>query len=198
MTLENITNRREILALASEPADFGDDFDGIRLLTVGRICPQKGYDLADPAVARLIREGYPIRWYIDGRGEEGYVRRLEAQIREKGISDEVRFLGVRQNPYSLMRAADLYVQPSRHEGKPIAVEEAKVLCKPIFVTAYTSAAEQMEGGRLGLIGDISEEGIYQGLKKMLDERDFRESLQKNLEELTKKEEKNSVFMDILE
>ena len=198
VTLENIINRREILALASEPADFGDDFDGIRLLTVGRICPQKGYDLAVPAVARLIREGYPIRWYIVGRGEEGYVRRLEAQIREKGISDEVRFLGVRQNPYSLMRAADLYVQPSRHDGKPIAVEEAKVLCKPIFVTAYTSAAEQLKGGRLGLIGDISEEGIYQGLKKMLDERDFRESLQKNLEELTKKEEKNSAFMDILE
>lgn len=198
VTLENIINRREILALASEPADFGDDFDGIRLLTVGRICPQKGYDLAVPAVARLIREGYPIRWYIVGMGEDDYAQQLEKQIRERGISDEVRFLGVRQNPYSLMRAADLYVQPSRHEGKPIAVEEAKVLCKPIFVTAYTSAAEQLEGGRLGLIGEISEEGIYQGLKKLLEERDFRESLQKNLEELTKKEEKNSVFMDILE
>ena len=198
VTLENIINRREILALASEPADFGDDFDGIRLLTVGRICPQKGYDLAVPAVARLIREGYPIRWYIVGRGEDDYAQQMEKQIRERGISDEVRFLGVRQNPYSLMRAADLYVQPSRHEGKPIAVEEAKVLCKPIFVTAYTSAAEQLEGGRLGLIGEISEEGIYQGLKKLLEERDFRESLQKNLEELTKKEEKNSVFMDILE
>ena len=49
-----------------------------------------------------------------------------------------------------------------------------------------------------MIGEISEEGIYQGLKKLLEERDFRESLQKNLEELTKKEEKNSVFMDILE
>ena len=198
VTLENIINRREILAKACEEADFGDDFHGIRLLSVGRICPQKGYDLAIPAIARLIREGYPVRLYIIGEGQREYVQRLEEQVCEAGISDAVRFLGVRQNPYPLMRAADIYLQPSRHEGRPIAVEEAKALCKPIFVTAYASAAEQMANGRLGLIGEISEEGIYGGLKRLLDEKELRDSFIKKLEELAKKEEKASAVMDIFE
>ena len=198
VTLENIINRREILAKACEEADFGDDFHGIRLLSVGRICPQKGYDLAVPAIARRVREGYPVRLYIIGEGQREYVQRLEEQIREARISDAVRFLGVRQNPYPLMRAADIYLQPSRHEGRPIAVEEAKALCKPIFVTAYASAAEQMANGRLGLIGEISEEGIYGGLKRLLDEKELRDSFIKKLEELAKKEEKASAVMDIFE
>ena len=78
-------------------------------MSVGRICPQKGYDLAVPAIARLIGEGYPVRLYIIGEGQREYVQRLVEQIREARISDAVRFLGVGQNPYPLMRAADIYL-----------------------------------------------------------------------------------------
>ena len=79
MTVENTINRDEILSFAEEPADFEDDFLGIRILTVGRICEQKGYDLAVPAVVRLCTEGYPIRWYIIGRGspEEESIQSLD-------------------------------------------------------------------------------------------------------------------------
>ena len=71
------------------------------------------------------------------------------------------------------------MQPSRHEGKPIAVEEAKILRKPILVTNYTSAAEQMENYPFFRIADISETGIYEGLKGMLaDDLSFAECPQK--------------------
>lgn len=198
VTIENIINKEEILSVASEPADFGDDFGGMRLLTVGRICPQKGYDLAVPAVARLISEGYPIRWYIIGQGDDAYAEKLQSQIAESGIRDSVIFMGMQKNPYKFMKAADIYFQPSRHEGKPIAVEEAKVLCRPIFVTDYTSAAEQTEGGTLGLVGDISEEGIYRGLKKLLDDGALRENLTERLAFVTKNEKNFSQIMELLE
>jgi len=175
LTVENVIDKNEILTSSETPADFGDDFSGIRILTVGRICSQKGYDLALPAIAKLRREGYHIRWYILGKGEREEEEALRTLIHAYGAEDDVRLLGVRKNPYPYIKSADIYMQPSRHEGKPISVEEAKILCKPILVTDYTSACEQLEHGRLGMITDVSEEGIYGGLKELLDRKDLRVS-----------------------
>ena len=167
MTMENIIDAEDILQRASEPCDLADDVRGIRLLTVGRICHQKGYDMAIPAIARLISEKHDIKWYIIGDGEAIDKENLHERIRQYGLQDRVSFLGIRQNPYPYMKACDIYLQPSRHEGKPIAVEEAKILQKPIVVTDYFSAREQMAGYPIYEIAEISEDGIYGGLQTML-------------------------------
>lgn len=167
MTMENIIDAEDILQRASEPCDLADDFQGIRLLTVGRICHQKGYDMAIPAIARLVSEKHDIKWYIIGDGEAIDKENLHERIRQYGLQDRVSFLGIRQNPYPYMKACDIYLQPSRHEGKPIAVEEAKILQKPIVVTDYSSAREQMAGYPIYEIAEISEDGIYGGLQTML-------------------------------
>ena len=186
ITLENIVDAEDILCAAEESADFGDDFSGIRILSIGRISEQKGYDLAVPAVARLFREGYPIRWYIIGKGSEEDENALAEQIRKYGAENAVFVLGIRKNPYPYIKCADIYMQPSRHEGKPIAVEEAKILCKPIFVTNYTSASEQLENGFLGKIEEISEEGIYRGLKDLIDHEEKREEFSSRLKKIQRK------------
>ena len=167
MTMENIIDAEDILQRASEPCDLADDVRGIRLLTVGRICHQKGYDMAIPAIARLVSEKNDIKWYIIGDGEAIDKENLHERIRKYGLQDRVSFLGIRQNPYPYMKACDIYLQPSRHEGKPIAVEEAKILQKPIVVTDYSSAREQMAGYPIYEIAEISEDGIYGGLQTML-------------------------------
>ena len=167
MTMENIIDAEDIWQRASEPCDLADNFQGIRLLTVGRICHQKGYDMAIPAIARLVSEKNDIKWYIIGDGEAIDKENLHARIRQYGLQDRVSFLGIRQNPYPYMKACDIYLQPSRHEGKPIAVEEAKILQKPIVVTDYFSAREQMAGYPIYEIAEISEDGIYGGLQTML-------------------------------
>ena len=167
MTMENIIDAEDILQRASEPCDLADDVRGIRLLTVGRICHQKGYDMAIPAIARLVSGKNDIKWYIIGDGEAIDKENLHERIRKYGLQDRVSFLGIRQNPYPYMKACDIYLQPSRHEGKPIAVEEAKILQKPIVVTDYFSAREQMAGYPIYEIAEISEDGIYGGLQTML-------------------------------
>lgn len=167
MTMENIIDAEDIWQRASEPCDLADNFQGIRLLTVGRICHQKGYDMAIPAIARLVSEKNDIKWYIIGDGEAIDKENLHERIRQYGLQDRVSFLGIRQNPYPYMKACDIYLQPSRHEGKPIAVEEAKILQKPIVVTDYSSAKEQMAGYPIYEIVEISEDGIYGGLQTML-------------------------------
>lgn len=187
ITIENIIDKEEILRCAEASADFGDNFSGIRILTVGRISEQKGYDLALPAVAKLYREGYPIKWYIIGKGSEEDERALAEQIRICGAESAVRVLGIRKNPYPYIKCADIYMQPSRHEGKPIAVEEAKILCKPILVTNYISASEQLKNGLIGKITEISEEGIYRALKELLDCGEIREEFSKRLQKIQLKE-----------
>ena len=103
-----------------------------------------------------------------GDGEPEYKEWLSGQLVDAGVADMMLFLGTTTNPYSYLRDCDIYAQPSRHEGKPIAVEEAKIMYKPILATNYLSASEQLDGGRLGVICDISSDGIYDGLIKLLD------------------------------
>ncbi len=167
MTIENLIDAEEICRLAEEPCDFEDDFQGIRLLTIGRICHQKGYDMAIPALARLIADGYLIKWYILGDGDAKEKEYLKNIIAKYHMDEHISFLGIKKNPYPYIKNSNLYLQPSRHEGKPIAVEEAKVLKKPIFLTDFSSASEQLENYFCGAIREISENGIYEGIKFLL-------------------------------
>lgn len=177
VTMENIIDTEEILRLAKEPCDFDDGFEGIRLLTVGRICYQKGYDMAIPAIARLVSEGHLIKWYIIGSGEAADQEALHVLIQKYGLEHHISLLGIKQNPYPYIKTCDIYLQPSRHEGKPIAVEEAKILQKPIMVTNYSSAKEQLQGYPIYEIAKISEEGVYGALQSMLERMREQKTLQ---------------------
>ncbi|MBQ9746849.1 MAG: glycosyltransferase [Clostridia bacterium] len=166
-TIENFINEREIREKAKEPCDYRDGFAGKAVLSVGRLCEQKGFDLAIPAVARLHSEGENIHYYIIGEGDAEYTAFLRARIVEAGAENCVTLLPRTDNPYKFMARCDVYLQPSRHEGKPITVEEAKVLGKPLCVTNYKSAREQVEGIENAVVCEISEAGIYEGIKEIL-------------------------------
>lgn len=164
-TVENFINEREIQEKSKEHCTYRDDFSGIAVLSVGRLCEQKGFDLAIPAVARLCREGENLHYYIIGEGEAGYEQKLRALAAEAGGC--VTLLPRTENPYKFMARCDVYLQPSRHEGKPITVEEAKILGKPLCVTNYKSAREQVKDVENAVVCEISEAGIYNGMKEIL-------------------------------
>ena len=167
--MENITNPKQIWDLALRGESYPDaHFHGKRILTIGRISEQKGLDLVVPVLKRLREENYDIRWYVLGDGEESYKQQLSEKLLDAGVADMMLFLGTTPNPYSYLRDCDIYAQPSRHEGKPISVEEAKIMYKPILATRYLSAPEQLENGELGVLCDVSSDGIYEGIKKLLD------------------------------
>lgn len=166
--LENINDPKLIWDMALRGESFPDGwFTGKRILTIARICDQKGVDFIPPVLKKLTEDGMPLRWYIVGGGDEADVSRLKVQALTFEVADKLFLLGTKTNPYGYMRDCDIFVLPSRYEGKPITVEEAKIMYKPILVSRYLSADEQLEGGRLGMITDIGEEGLYSGLKKLL-------------------------------
>lgn len=183
--MENITNPRQIWNLALVGDTFPDThFTGKRVLTIGRISDQKGLDLAVPALKRLREDGIDMRWYVLGDGDEDYKKYMAELLLDNGVADMMIFLGTTQNPYSYLRDCDIYAQPSRHEGKPIAVEEAKIMYKPILAAHYLSAPEQLEDGRLGVICDIDSDSIYEGIKKLLTDEALCDTLSETLKSQT--------------
>ena len=168
LVIENINNPILINQLAEAGERFPDaDYKGKRILTVGRIAEQKGYDFAVKAMSLLKNDGIDVKWYVLGDGDEDYKAYIRSLTEEYDVADRFVFLGTTPNPYSYMAQCDIYAQPSRFEGKPISVEEAKILKKPIVAANYLSAPEQLANGKYGMIAEMSGEGVYEKLKILL-------------------------------
>ena len=150
------------------------------LLTVGRMSEPKGIDMAVCACGELMRRGYDFRWYHIGVGEQQ--REIEALIEQQQVRQRFILLGERGNPYPYYQQCDIYVQPSRFEGKSIAVDEAKCFARPIVVTDFGTVRDQIEDGVDGLIAPISPQGIADAVQRLLCSPQLRQSLSDNLQE----------------
>lgn len=169
-TIYNTNDFDRILKLTEEPLDVSIDDKRIKLCSVGRVCPEKGFDRLISASAKLISEGYNIDTYIVGDGLDNEA--LKAQVDELGIADCVKLLGFRSNPYNVISNSDIYVLSSRTEGMPTVVSEALLLGKPIVATDVSGVRELLGESEYGLIVCNDEEALYDGLKKMLDDKEL--------------------------
>lgn len=146
----------------------------LRICSVGRFCTAKNFDAIPDIVRRLQEEGCRVRWYLIGHGpDEALVRH---RIREAGVEGRVLLLGGKANPYPYMKACDLYVQPSRFEGKAVTVREAQILGKPVLITRFPSAGSQLEDGVDGLITPMDVEGVVAGIRRLATDPVLREGL----------------------
>ena len=173
----NIIDVQEIYDASEKQNGFSDtgDFDGLRILTVGRLHYQKGYDIAIPAFAKLIEQGYEnIRWYVLGNGTEK--PKLEKLIRRHNLNGKFILLGSRKNPYPYIRQCDFYVQPSRFEGFPLTLQEALILGKPCVTANFAGVSDLLEDGKNAVVIELSEGNIYNAVKKMADNAEFRERI----------------------
>ena len=93
--------------------------DGIRLLSIGRYCLAKNFDNVPYICSRLIELGLNVYWYIIGFGSDEQM--IRQRIADIGMEEHVILLGKKENPYPYIKACDLYVQPSRYEGKSVTV-----------------------------------------------------------------------------
>ena len=166
VTMHNIVSPAVIGAMARQGDGLCRESNETMLLTVGRLSPPKGIDLAVEACALLRQRGRNIRWFHIGIGE--LQTQIEALIREKRLEQCFVLLGERSNPYPYVASCDIYVQPSRFEGKSIAIDEAKCLAKPIVVTDFGTVHDQIQDGVNGLIAPMSPEGIAEAVERLLD------------------------------
>lgn len=136
-----------------------------RLLSIGRYCTAKNFDNIPAICSELLGQGCPVKWYIIGfGGDEALIRQ---RIQEAHMENHVILLGKKENPYPYINACDLYVQPSRYEGKCVAVREAQMLGKPVVITNYATSASQLEDGVDGVIVPMDNVGCAQGIVQLL-------------------------------
>ena len=177
--MENITSPDFIREMASENIEENIKNDNsFKLVSVARLSYAKGIDNAVRALRLLHNRGLTnIKWYVVGYGgDEEIIRNL---IKENNLEDSFILLGKKINPYPYINVADIYVQPSRYEGKAVTVGEAQILGKPVVITNYTTAKSQVRDNVDGYVCKLSIEGIADGVEKLYKDKNLRIKLSEN-------------------
>ncbi len=179
VVIENIAAPEFIRKMSKESIEeeiMGES--NFNILTVARLSHAKGIDNAVKALKLLIDRGINnIKWYVIGYGgDEEYIRNL---INSNNLRDSFILLGKKINPYPYMRRCDLYVLPSRYEGKAVTVTEAQILGKAVLITRYKTAESQVSYGFDGLITEQSVKGIADGIERLHKDSKLRIELEEN-------------------
>ncbi len=166
VTIENLLSADMIREMAALPPSRPIEGAPI-ILTVGRMAPPKGIDLAVEACANLVQRGFnDLRWYHIGAGELG--AQIRAQIASLDMQNHFILLGEQSNPYAFISRCDVYVQPSRFEGKSIAIDEAKCLCKPIVTTDFGTVRDQIHDGIDGIVTQMTGIAIADAVQTLVE------------------------------
>jgi len=178
LVMPNITSKSLITRMAGESVDFDEGFDGIRILDITRLDPDKGLGIALRACKLLRQKGRNLRWYILGDGPEK--AKMERVIAQENMQDAFILLGSRPNPYPYIKRADMVVHCSLFEGKSVAMDEAMLLEKPVILTDYPTAKDQVIDAVNGLICETNPEAVCGAVERLLDNPALVESIVKQL------------------
>ena len=188
----DVESTRKKAELETESPLFPEQ--GIHLVSCGRLAYQKGFDIAVKACAIIVGNGFEnLHWYILGMGPKK--KELESMIREYGMVNHFHLIGAKKNPFPYMKAADLYVQPSRYENYSVVMLEAMVLCKPILATV-PAGEMQIISGENGLLCEANPVSIAQSIEYLYLHREKREKYVRYLKD-NSLEKQNKEIMDKL-
>ena len=168
IVIENIISSSFVLEQSTKfVVDDEMPKDGsINILSIGRFCTAKAFDEAVIICKNLIEKGYHIKWYIIGYGPDNAL--ICREVRKHKMQKYFIILGKKANPYPYIRNCDLYVQPSRYEGKAVTVIEAQILGKPVLISNFATATDQLKNGFDGWICPLGIDGVTKGIQYMLD------------------------------
>lgn len=172
LLMENISVPGILEKMSQEAVADGLSKDEFSVLTLGHVCKRKGSGLALETAKILKDRGVSFKWYFLGTcQDEHYYAEL---VKKLGLEDNVVFMGMRKNPYPYIEQCDLFVLPSKYEGKSIALDEAKLLCKPIVVTNFSTVWDQFEDRVNASICEMNPECLANAVKELLDDKSMRE------------------------
>lgn len=165
----NPNDDKEILSLSKEDVNEVSISNKFKFITAGRFIEQKGYDRLLQVHKRLIEEGYNYDLWIlgDGVEKEKYIQFIQKHKLEKNTL----LLGFQKNPYKFISKCDAFVCSSRMEGYSLVIAESIVLDTPIISTQCSGPNELLDYGKYGLLVDNSIDGIYEGMKLFLENKD---------------------------
>ena len=174
--ISNVNAEQLIKKQSEEGAadDMHTKVDEMCLCSIGRFAHAKNFDHI-PAIAKEIeKKGIKFKWFIIGYG--GDEKLIREKIVELGMEERVIILGKKSNPYPYIKKCDIYIQPSRYEGKAVTVLEAQILKKPVVITAFPSSNSQLENRVDGVIVPMDDEECAKGIVDVIRNKELRKQL----------------------
>ena len=188
-TVFDILNVNLIKKMSHEKVQAKTDSKEVTVVTVGRMVPPKGYDLAVEAAKILKSKNFSFKWFFVGDG--GMRSEIERMISEYGLEIFIVLVGMTPNPYPYMAMADIYVQTSKFEGFGLTLNEARILNKPVISTNFPVVYNQIKDGENGLICEMTAESIASKIMLLAS----NEQLRNKLIDATKREVNTTSFTE---
>ena len=176
VAIRNCNDYENIRRLAGDGIPY--DKSEFNIVTVARLSKEKGIERAIEAVKRCVKKGYKLHYHIVGSGDQA--EHLKKLTGDYGLENTVTFYGNQNNPYPYIKNADLFLLPSYHEAAPMVFDEAACLGVPVLATETTSTDEMITESGSGFVCENSQNGIADGLMKVLKNPDSLVEIKKSL------------------
>lgn len=165
-TVNGSSVRRGLLAAT------GAHPDDLMVLSIGRVAPQKNYELLLDAAALWKADHPRIRALVAGSADEALRARLASRIEAENLP--VRFLGQRDDITSLLHAADIFLITSHWEARALVVQEAMAAGRAIVATAVGGLPELLDG--TGVLVEPNARAVADAVLRLAADPDERERL----------------------
>ena len=166
--LYNTNETEKIVSLSNEIVD-NSNFNNlsIKIIGVGKLLKNKGFDRLARIHCKLRKEGYNIHSYVLGVGDQE--KTITDYIKSQDEESTFTLLGYDTNPYKFISKADLFVCTSFAEGFSTAATEALIVGTPVCTVEVAGMKEMLgENNEYGIVTENSEEALYAGIKSLLD------------------------------
>lgn len=164
----NPINREKILKLSNEKIDDIKSTNKFKLISVGRLSKEKGYDRLLRVFKRLNDEALDLQLSIIGSGEK--YNELNNYIEKNNLKDKVFLLGYRENPYKYVKNSDLFVCSSISEGFSLVIAEAMAVGVPVISVNCPGPNEVLGFGKYGMLVNNDEDSLYDGIKELIENK----------------------------
>lgn len=164
-TLYNVVDSDNIVEQAFEKINMPLSSSKVRLISVGRFVPQKGFERLIRIIKSLKDKGYLVELFLLGDGP--LRNKYETLISEFSLKNEIFLIGFQKNPYPYFKSSDIFVCSSIVEGLSTVVSEAIILGLPIVTTNCSGMEELLKERTCGIITENSEVDLLNGIESLL-------------------------------
>lgn len=180
IVIYNVVNGEKIIELSKEESNVLLNSNELNLVSVGRLHEMKGYDRLIDTIYKLKSDGIfdnvKLRIYGDGPLFES----LNQKISDLKLTNDIFLMGSVMNPYKYIKNSDLFILSSIYEPFGLVIVESLTLGVPVLATLNSATDKLISNDYNGLIVENSLDGLYSGLKKIIENKEILKKYKNNL------------------
>ncbi|MBU6114987.1 CDP-glycerol glycerophosphotransferase family protein [Mammaliicoccus lentus] len=150
---------------SNEIRKFEFNREDFKVMAMGRLSPEKGFDILIKAFKGIVEEHKNAKLYILGEGP--LKKSLSNLIKKLKLNDNVYLVGQKSNPFSIMKKCDLFVLSSHYEGQSMVLLEALTLDTNIVASDIPANRYVLKNGEYGMLSENTPEKIQLAISKFM-------------------------------